>query len=60
MLTKEKLRKHLEEFPEEFTIDELVERLILIERIERAEKQSDANDVISDEELDKEIATWFK
>ena len=33
MLTKAKLRREIEHFPEEFSIDELVERLILIEKL---------------------------
>lgn len=33
MLTKSKLIEQIESFPEEFSIDELVERLILAEEI---------------------------
>lgn len=34
MPTKTKLKEQNENFPEEFSIDELVQRLILIEKIE--------------------------
>ena len=60
MLTKTNLKKQIEKLPEEFSIDELVERLILIEKIERGNKQSEAGQVISESELDKEIEKWFK
>ena len=60
MLTKTKLKEQIEKFPEEFSIDELIDRLILIEKIERGIKQSENGDVISDSELDKEIKKWFK
>lgn len=60
MLTKTKLREQIEKFPEKFSIDELIDRLILIEKIERGIKQSENGDVISDSELDKEIKKWFK
>lgn len=60
MLTKEKLREQIELFPDEFSLDELVERLIFMEKVERGEKQSIANDVIQHEQLDKEIEKWFK
>lgn len=60
MLTKEKLKEQIELFPEKFSIDELVERLIFIEKVERGERQSLDNDVISHEHLDKEIEKWFK
>ena len=36
MLTKAILKETVDKFPEEFTIDELIERLILIDKIERA------------------------
>lgn len=60
MLTKEKLRATLDSFPEEFTVDELIERLILMEKIERGNEQSEKGQVISEEELDKEIEKWFE
>jgi hypothetical protein len=60
MLTKSKLREQIESFPEEFSIDELVERLILAEKIDRGNKQSEKREVISESELDNEIEKWFK
>ena len=60
MLTKEKLKEQIELLPEEFSIDELVERLIFIQKVERGEKQSLDNDVIEHAHLDKEIEKWFK
>ena len=60
MITKEKLKSTLTDFPEEFSIDELIERLILIEKIELGNQQSINNEVISDEELDQEIEKWFE
>lgn len=60
MLTKTKLIEQIEKFPEEFSIDELVERLILIEKVELGLKQSEKDEIISDSDLDKEIEQWFK
>lgn len=60
MLTKTKLKEQIEGFPEEFSIDELIDRLILIEKIEYGIKQSENGEVISDSEMDKEIKKWFK
>ena len=60
MLTKTNLKKQLEKLPDKFSIDELVERLILIEKIERGNKQSDAGEIISESDLDREIDKWFK
>ena len=60
MITKEKLKSTLTDFPEEFSIDELIERLILIKKIELGNQQSFNGEVISVEELDQEIEKWFE
>ena len=60
MCTKVALKKHLDMFPESFSIDELVDRLILIEKIEKAELQSERNEVIAEDELLKNMESWFK
>jgi len=60
MITKAKLKETIDKFPESFTIDELVEKLILIDKIDRANQQSEKGETISEEELDKEIEKWFK
>lgn len=60
MLTKSLVTKQLEKLPEEFTLDDLVERLILIQKVELGLKDSDEDKVITEEELDNEIEEWFK
>lgn len=60
MLSKSLVKKQLEKLPEEFTLDDLVERLILIQKVELGLKDSDEDKVISEEELDNEIEEWFK
>ena len=60
MLTKTRLKKEIEKFPEKFTIDELVEKLILIEKIQKGENQSENGETIPEKELDKEIEKWFE
>lgn len=60
MWTKEKLKATIDSFPEELTVDEVIERLILMEKIEMGNEQSEKGQVISEEELDKEIERWFE
>jgi predicted transcriptional regulator len=60
MLTKVKLREQVERLPDEFSIDELIEKLILIEKIENGMEQSEKGEVISDDEMEKEIEKWFE
>ena len=60
MLTKAKLKEQIEKFPDEFSIDDLVEKLILTEKIETGNKQSEDGEVISESELENEIEKWFE
>ncbi len=60
MLTKSKLKEEIEKLPDTFSIDELVERLIFIEKIESGVSQSQKGKVVSESELDNEIEKWFK
>lgn len=59
MLTKKRRKEQIEKFPDQFSIDELVEKLILIEKIENGNKQSENGEVITDSELDLGIEKWF-
>jgi hypothetical protein len=60
MLTKTNVIKTIIKFPEHFSIDELVDRMILLDKIEKGIQQADNNQVISDEELDKKIEEWLR
>ena len=60
MITKTKLKRQIKNLPEEISIDELVEKLILIEKIENGEKQSLNGETISEVELESEINKWFE
>jgi len=60
MITKSSLRKQLEKFPESFSIEELMERMIVIDKIETGESQSKNGQVLTDEELTLELEKWFR
>lgn len=60
MLTKSNVIKTITKFPEHFSVDELVDKMILLDKIEKGLQQADNNQVISDEELDKKIEEWLK
>ncbi len=60
MLTKSLVKKQLERLPDEFSLDDLVEHLILVQKLESGLKDSDEGKVISEEELDEKIAKWFE
>jgi hypothetical protein len=60
MLTKARLLKHIEKFPEEFSVDELIDRLLFAEKLERRIQESKEDKTLSEEDLNNEIETWFK
>jgi hypothetical protein len=60
MITKAKLKEQIESFPEKFSLDELIERLILAEKIEKGMEKSNNNEVLSEDEIDREMDSWFK
>jgi predicted transcriptional regulator len=60
MLTKERLNKTIEELPESFTIDELIERLIVVEKIEKGIRDSDEGKVIAHGDVLQIINQWSK
>ena len=58
MLTKNKLRQSIDNLPESFTIHQLIEQLIFIEKVEEGLKQSQAGQLISDEDVKLMIDKW--
>lgn len=60
MLTREKVINSIKDLPDSFTIDELIDRLIFIEKVEQGLKQSEEGKVIPHEEVGKIIEKWSK
>ncbi len=60
MIHKAKLIETLDSLPDEFSIDDLVERLIVIQKVEEAKAQSQAGKKFSEEEAKSRIKKWSK
>jgi len=60
MIRKAKLIETLDNLPDEFSIDDLVERLIIIQKVEEAREQSQAGKKFSEEEAKSRIKKWSK
>jgi len=62
MISKEKLKEHIDKFPhEEILIDELIERLVFIEKLEkRVEISKKGGETMSNDILKDEISQWSK
>jgi hypothetical protein len=55
MISKETILKALGEMPEQINVEELLQRIILLQKIENGLAQSDRRNVLSTEDLKKEI-----
>jgi len=60
MLTKENVNKTIKMLPDSFTIDELIDQLIFVEKIDEGYQQSEAGSVISNEDVKMMIDRWSK
>lgn len=60
MITKEKLNSHISKFPDVLSIDELIDRLVFVDKLEKRIEQSKNNETISEQDLEKEMQEWFK
>lgn len=60
MITKTTLKAYIDSFPEQLSIDELIEKLILVDKIIKRNQQSENNKVLSKGELDKKMTNAFK
>lgn len=58
MITKEKLLIQIESFPNELELEDLIERLLLVDKIEKRLIESENEDTISSEDLQVEIKRW--
>ena len=58
MLTKDSVLKTLSELPENFNLDELIDKLIFIDKVEKSLDQSIKNQVVSESQAKKKLANW--
>lgn len=60
MLTKDKLLDSIKDFPAEFSIDELVERLFLVQKIETGIAQGERGETYTTAEIKGKLAKWLQ
>lgn len=59
-ITKEKLIRQIDQFPDTISMDEVIERLIMLEKIEIRKQESENNETIEEDELKEEMKKWFE
>jgi hypothetical protein len=60
MLNREKVIDAIKQLPDSFPIDELIERIILMDKIEIGLQQSAKGEVTPDKDLDDKLPKWLK
>lgn len=60
MLTKESVIKTIAMLPDNFDLDELIDKLIFIDKVEKGLDQSIKNKVVSESQAKKKLAKWLK
>ena len=59
MLTRKKVIATIKQLPDKFSVDEIIDRIILLEKIETGLEQSKKGKVTPDEGLEKKLPTWL-
>jgi len=59
MTTKDKIINGIQNLPDSVTIDDILDQIMLVEKIEKGIDQSNKNQVVSDDELDKRLGKWL-
>lgn len=60
MLTKEQVSKGISNLPDSFTIDELIDELLFIEKVEEGFQQSESGKVVTNTDVKLMIEKWSK
>jgi hypothetical protein len=58
MLTKIKVKELVDHMPDTFSVDDIVEEIILLQKIDTARKQVNNGEFFTEEEMDNDIGQW--
>lgn len=59
-MKKTQLIETIQDMPEEFPVDDLIERLMILQKIEEGQQQIRAGKFYRDEEAKKNLGKWLK
>lgn len=60
MLTKEKIKKSIDTLPDNLTVDEVIDKIILLDKIEQGLKDVEEGNVFSTKEVKDKLNKWLK
>jgi len=59
MLTKEKVKKTIDRLPDSFTVDQVVEELVVLDKIEKGLKEVAEGKVYSTQQVKDQLKKWL-
>jgi predicted transcriptional regulator len=59
MLTKEKVKKTIDRLPDSFTVDQVVEELVVLDKIEKGLKEVEEGKVYSTQQVKDQLTKWL-
>tara|TARA_R110002096_G_scaffold426224_1_gene635705 strand:+ start:8031 stop:8210 length:180 start_codon:yes stop_codon:yes gene_type:complete len=59
-MKKTQLLETIQDMPEEFSVDELMERLLILQKIEEGQDQIRSGQFYTEEEAKKKLEKWLK
>ena len=60
MLTKEKIIEAINDMPNKFSVDDLLDRIMLLQKVETGLEQSANGNVVTTEEAKLRLQKWLK
>lgn len=60
MTTKEKMLQAVEDLPSDATIEDAMEQLVFLAKVERGVRQADEGNTISHAEMQERMGKWLK
>ncbi len=60
MLTREKIIDTIKKLPEQFSLDEVLDRIILLDKMETGLQQSEKGQITPEDKLDGKLPEWLK
>ncbi len=60
MRTKQQILKAIEELPDDASVEDALDRLFLLYKVERGLRQADRGELIRQEEVRQRMAKWLK
>ncbi len=60
MLEKKTVQKYIDNLPDKFSIDELLDKILFLQKVEMGLEQSKNNEGMSQKEMKKKYSKWLK